>query len=100
MNSSYAYVKLEEWGKIRNFRFTKPDGPMAKAVSQGALLCYLSNPVQGHIAKFHYGSDVSVPAEEVRGDTVGRYTVARADGVNIYEGVWQSIASMVRFCKY
>jgi hypothetical protein len=99
MNSSYAYTKLEEWGKRHHFKFTKPDGIMAKTVSHGALLCYLSNPVQGYIAKVHYGSDVSIPAEKVRDDTYGRDTVTRADGVNIYENIWKSIAFMVRLCK-
>ncbi|EKM76381.1 hypothetical protein AGABI1DRAFT_108909 [Agaricus bisporus var. burnettii JB137-S8] len=94
LNSSYAYANLEEWGKRYNFKFTKPDGVMAKTVSHGALLWYLSKPVKGYIAKVHYGSDVSFPAEEVLDDVNGRNTVMRADGVYIYENIWESIVSM------
>lgn len=100
MNSSYAYENLEAWGREKGLKFTKPDGVMAKAVSHGALLWYLAKPVKGYITKVHYGSDVSIPIDELQEDIRGKKVVARPDGEYIIENVWESIARMVSISYY
>ncbi|KAF9442465.1 hypothetical protein P691DRAFT_681457, partial [Macrolepiota fuliginosa MF-IS2] len=61
MNSSHAFSQLRAWGHDKGIQFSKPDGTMAKSVSHGALLWYLTKPVKSHIAKFHYGTDICPP---------------------------------------
>ncbi|KAF5350110.1 hypothetical protein D9756_009101 [Leucocoprinus leucothites] len=92
---SYAYSHLEQWGQIKGLNFAKPDGVLAKAVSQGALLWYLTKPIRGHILKAHYGIEASlmvcdIPQEEL----ADRNVIVELDGSVIVDGGWSTIASM------
>ncbi|KAJ3570744.1 hypothetical protein NP233_g4202 [Leucocoprinus birnbaumii] len=95
MNSAYAYSHLEEWGRMEDINLVKPDGALAKAVSHGALLWYLTKPVRGYITKVHYGIEASLEVCDVpEEDLVGRKIVKESDGSLVIEGGWSSIASM------
>lgn len=98
MNSSYAFQQLDIWGRENGIKFAKPDGTMAKAVSHGALLWHLANPVKGYIVKFHYGSNLELRLPEMSEETIqsiqGRKLFDCVDGTQFVKGGWETIAPM------
>lgn len=96
MNSSYAFMELKNWGLKKGLRFSKPDGIMAYSICHGAISWYLAKPVTSYITRYHYGTEVAPKVDGCKLNWSGRELEMRPDGAKVVQGVWDTIAEMVR----
>ncbi|KAJ7675457.1 hypothetical protein B0H17DRAFT_1182843 [Mycena rosella] len=98
-SSPYVYSKLAEWGKNLGISVSRPDGPLVKAVPNGALAWHLDSTVDARIAKFHYGISIRHPYDENDPDCLER----AANKYKGMDGKWylsQSWSSIVKKLRY
>jgi hypothetical protein len=73
----------------KHFRF--------KAVANGALSCWIQNPVITRMSKLHYGAEVNAPYDAEIAEMRGRPSYRNERGDLRVESAWSSIVAKVRF---
>lgn len=66
-----------------------------KAVVNGALLWHIGNTVTSRSARYHYGTDISVPYDPEDPDHQGRTTHVTLSGEVRVDNAWSSIVKKV-----
>ncbi|KAL0948382.1 hypothetical protein HGRIS_010964 [Hohenbuehelia grisea] len=92
-NSPFVYAAVLRWAEGRGVAVCRPDGPISKAVSNGALAWWcLDASVTSHIAKYHIGTDISVPFDNLDPDRRSRKVLYDClTGENYVEHKWSEI---------
>lgn len=92
-NSPYVFSKLHKWASQLGLKLSRPGGPIEKAVTSGALSWYLDGSVSSRVAKFHYGTNVSIPFDRSDPEITCRESEKYQDvfGEWKIDGAWSEI---------
>lgn len=78
-----------------NVSVKKPDGPLSKAIANGALSWHLRSGVRTRIARLHYGAEVQLLYDPNDKEMFGREKYRDPKGDWRVRGAWQEIVKKV-----
>jgi len=90
--SPYLRNRIRTGTETRGISVTIANGPTAKAVADGAVVWSIKGAVTARATRFAYGNEITVSAEPMEGEKIGRTVVAGPSGPRI-EGGWSEIVA-------
>ncbi|KZP16328.1 hypothetical protein FIBSPDRAFT_794591 [Athelia psychrophila] len=90
-SSPYVHGELVKWGHEHGIPVSRPDGPMTKAVANGALAWHVDNTVACRFAKNYYGVSAARAFDPANKEHARRASYIGLDGIIRIPGTWSNI---------
>ncbi|EIN04434.1 hypothetical protein PUNSTDRAFT_108180 [Punctularia strigosozonata HHB-11173 SS5] len=93
-SSPYIYSEISRWARSYGISVSRPDGPMTKAVANGALAWHIDDVVTARVSKNYYGIEIITPydhADPAHVERAAEAYISYYKGTLEHKNLWSTI---------